>query len=120
MGRSWVEAGRPPGTKKVLGSYEEWVWTLAGILSYAGVNGFLDNLNVLYHETDEGNDQWQRFFEVWQSIFGERNVEAKEVVMYLSKPDHEFAIEAPEEISKAMSGNKISRVIRVGKALQEE
>ncbi len=117
MARAWVEAGRPSGTEKVLGSFQEWVEILGGILSYAGVSGFLDNLETLYRETDEGNDQWQRFFAIWHSIFGDRKVEAKEVVMYLDKADHDFSIEAPEEISKAMGGNKAGRVIRVAKAL---
>jgi hypothetical protein len=117
MARAWVDAGHPPGTRKVLGGYEEWVKILGGILSYAGVSGFLDNSEILYRETDEGNDQWQRFFEVWYSIFGDRNVESKDVIMYLHKPDHDFAIEAPEEISKAMGGSKAGRVIRVAKAL---
>ena len=41
----------------------------------------------------------------------------KRLLSYLDKADHDFSIEAPEEISKAMGGNKAGRVIRVAKAL---
>jgi hypothetical protein len=120
MARAWVEAGRPLGNGKILGSFEEWCKTLGGILSYAGVTGFLDNLEVLYSETDEGNDQWQRFFEIWHSIFGEKIVPAKEIVAELKKLDSDFSIEAPEEIAKAMNGGKQGRAIRVSLALKKK
>lgn len=120
MARAWVAAGRPPGTGKVIGGYTEWVETSDGILKHAGVTGFLDNLEELYGQADEGTDQWQRFFEIWYSIFGDRVVSSKEVVTHLEKPDTDFSTEAPEEISKALSGIKTGRVIRVGKALSKK
>jgi len=120
MARAWVVAGRSSGTGKVIVGYTEWVETLDGILKHAGVTGFLDNLDELYSQADEGTDQWQTFLETWFSIFGDRVVSSKEVVMQLEKLDTDFSTEAPEEISKAMSGNKIGRVIRVGKALSKK
>jgi hypothetical protein len=117
MARAWVVADRPPATGKVIGSFSEWVDVLGGILNYAQVSGFLDNLDELYREADEGADQWQNFFEIWYSIFGDKIVSTKDIVMQLDEPDHDFSTEAPEEISKAMSGNKRGRVIRVGLAL---
>jgi hypothetical protein len=120
MARAWVESGRPIGTGKVIGGFTEWVETLGGILNHAGVSGFLDNLEELYQDGDEGNEQWQRFFEIWNSIFGDRVVTAKEVVAELKKPDSDFSIEAPEEISKAMNGKKAGVVIRVGLALKKK
>jgi hypothetical protein len=117
MARAWVEAGRPSGNGKILGSFEEWCRTLGGILSHAGVTGFLDNSEILYSETDEEYDQWQRFFEIWHSILGEKKVEAKEVVMQLDNADQDFSLEAPLAISEAMSGNRRGRIIRVALAL---
>jgi putative DNA primase/helicase len=120
MARAWVVAGRPPGTGKVIGGYTEWVEILDGILKHAGVTGFLGNLDELYRQADEGTDQWQRFFEIWYLLFEDRVVSSKEVVTQLEKLDTDFSTEAPEEISKAMSGNKIGRVIRVGLKLMKK
>jgi hypothetical protein len=120
MARAWVEAKRPAGTDKVIGGFTEWVETLGGILSYAGVSGFLDNLDELYQEADEGNEQWRRFFEIWYSIFEEKIVTAKEVADELEKSDSDFSIEAPEEVAKAMRGKKQGIAIRVGLALKKK
>jgi hypothetical protein len=120
MARAWVEAGRPIGTDKVIGGFTEWVETLGGILTYAGVSGFLDNLDELYQEADEGNEQWRRFFEIWHTIFGEKIVTAKEVADELEKSDSDFSIEAPEEMAKAMSGIRQGIAIRVALALKKK
>lgn len=42
--RAWVVAGRPPApTMRRLDSFESWSESMAGILHFAGIDGFLDN-----------------------------------------------------------------------------
>ncbi|MFZ2470531.1 MAG: hypothetical protein WAW52_01185 [Methanothrix sp.] len=120
MARAWVESGRPVGTDKVIGGFTEWVETLGGILNHAGVSGFLDNLDELYQEADEVNEQWQRFFEIWYSIFGDKIIPANEIVAELEKHDSDLSIEAPEKMAKAMRGIEQGRAIRVGLALRKK
>jgi putative DNA primase/helicase len=46
--RAWLAAGRPQPEIRPLGSYEAWSRIIGGILSHAGLGGFLGNLNEFY------------------------------------------------------------------------
>ena len=65
MARVWVLAGRPNGCKTIIGGFDEWVAIVGGILAYAGISGFLDNLSELYEEVDIGSEEWGEFFMAW-------------------------------------------------------
>jgi hypothetical protein len=69
MARAWVVAGRPAGKHtKVLGGFNAFTDVLGGILSYAGVEMFLDNMDRLYETLDSEGDEWDQFWEVWYSF----------------------------------------------------
>jgi hypothetical protein len=64
MARAWIVAGRPQGGNTTLGSFESWCEVVGGILEYAGLNGFLDNLQEMYRDTaddEDDADQWSAF-----------------------------------------------------------
>ena len=59
--QAWVAAGRPPGAA-TLGSYESWAEVVGGVLTVAGVSGFLANI----HDTQMSTDaEWRGFVEAW-------------------------------------------------------
>jgi len=67
---SWYQRGRPPGANAhPLGSFELWSETLGGILSHAGVTGFLGNLEEFYEQVDDTPQQWEGFFRSWHEKF---------------------------------------------------
>jgi len=57
--RAWIVKGKPvPERKRRLGSFESWEDTIAGILHVASLNGFMENIDVLYDEADQAATQW--------------------------------------------------------------
>lgn len=60
MCRAWIVAGRPKSKNGVLtlGGYERWAETVGGVLSLAGVHGFLGNLERLYSSMNVEDDDW--------------------------------------------------------------
>jgi hypothetical protein len=64
MARAWLCAGCPRGDNPTLGSFEEWCNVVGGVLQFAGLTGFLGNLEEMRRSTaDEADDigAW----EVW-------------------------------------------------------
>jgi hypothetical protein len=67
LARAWYAAGKPKGSAKPLGSFENWTTTLSGMLEYAGVTGLLENAAKLA-ERDAGSDEWNSFLAKWHEI----------------------------------------------------
>ncbi len=66
-----IVAGRPgpeQGTPE-LGSYEAWRNVIGGILSTAGISGFLGNMAEFYDAADEDTPQWSAFLEAWLEAY---------------------------------------------------
>jgi len=123
MVRAWYVAGQPaPATPTpALAEFSTWAEIVGGVLAYAGVEGFLDNLNQLYDETDVEGPQWAGFLEMWQTVLGSGHYTTAQVIEKL-KQDATFAaalpdalaglpLEEPKEV-KAFS-------IKLGRALQK-
>src|SRR6266699_61302 len=74
MIRGWIAAGKPSPRKKLtrLATFSEWVDLIGGILAYAGIDGFLDNLQEMYEQTDIDGNAWTLFLETWLAKLGEQ------------------------------------------------
>ena len=59
---------RGPSTPPV-GSFERWTEVVAGILQYAGVEGFLANSESLFEQTDAERSDWETFLEAIEDVF---------------------------------------------------
>jgi putative DNA primase/helicase len=70
MIQAWVAAGRPRGTAPPLGMFESWTQTIGGILEVAGIEGFLDNLENLYLDSDRERAAWDVFAAAWWERHG--------------------------------------------------
>jgi hypothetical protein len=73
MVRAWYAASRPPSDTPVLGSFEEWSRTVGGILDYAGIEGFLRNLEHLYQQSDLADAQWTAFLGAIYDAYGDQS-----------------------------------------------
>ena len=80
LARAWFAAGKPDTTAPVIGGFAEWSRTVGGILSNAGIPGFLGNLNELYDAMDDEGQQWRAFLEAWEECFGQTAVTTAELV----------------------------------------
>ena len=52
-----------------LGSFEEWAETIGSVLAFAGIEGFLGNLEQTQVVQDEDTQQWTAFFDAWWERF---------------------------------------------------
>jgi transcriptional regulator with XRE-family HTH domain len=66
----WLADGRPEENTVILGSYEEWVKVVGGILKATGIDGFLENATMLYDQLDVERQAWVEFFNVWVEQYG--------------------------------------------------
>jgi len=116
---AWFVAGKPRGSAKPLGSFENWTEILSGMLEYAGVTGFLENAADLA-ERDSGADEWDSFLVKWYEIFGPKPILMRDLLQELWK-DKALAEVMPEEVADALRGAKTKGIgIRVGKALAKK
>jgi hypothetical protein len=67
--QKWLVENRPE-SNVVLGSYEEWVKVVGGILKAVSIDGFLENANELYEQLDADRRAWVEFFDVWAEKYG--------------------------------------------------
>ncbi len=70
--RAWVQAGEPdyPGPAKPLGSFEAWTRVMGGILTCAGIRGFLGNRDEQQSRVDTETGAWHGFVEAWYGRHG--------------------------------------------------
>jgi hypothetical protein len=77
---NWIARGRPKGAKS-LGSYESWSYVVGGILTAAGIEGFLGNQNKRpEEETDRNEQRWTLFIEAWWNTYITKQVTAKDLI----------------------------------------
>ena len=58
---AWNQAGRPPTNAPIMGSFQGWATTLAGILAFAGIEGFLGNRYTFRAQRDIEAAEWIAF-----------------------------------------------------------
>jgi len=118
MARAWVVAGSPVGTNHTIGGFDEWVEIVGGILAYAGIGGFLDNLDKLYEEVDVGNDVWAEFLAALYEQYKGKWLTSNELLVDLENPHSSLSRHLPLELARELgqygggSGTKLSLILR--------
>ena len=84
--RAWYTNGKPRAEVPTLGSFEEWASTIGSVLAFAGVHGFLGNLEQTQLGRDEDTQQWTAFFAAWWERFGKSDVTADELCRRVLPP----------------------------------
>jgi hypothetical protein len=119
MVRAWFVAGRPEAFSPVLGSFEEWSRIVGGVLRFAGVEGFLGNLDALYEQIDDGAPQWDAFLNAWFGAIGPQAVSVADLISILE--DNAAIREAlPDDLALARAKSEESFRSRLGKALAKK
>jgi hypothetical protein len=119
LGRAWFAAGCPKATVPKLGGFEGWADTIGGVLAYAGVSGFLDNLDYLYEQVDEEETVWEHFLSSWYNEYGNQPQTVAELTADLQKGESALRDALPGELAEALSrdGKGMSFTKRLGNAL---
>ena len=80
LGRNWFAQGCPPAEKiPLMGSFESWTRTLAGVLAAAGVEGFLENSKGLYEKAATETGIWAAFLEMLNRTYGSEGVTSQRI-----------------------------------------
>jgi hypothetical protein len=83
LARAWIQAGRPaPRQAPILGSFEKWREVIGGILEFADLSGFLENLNELYDDAEQ-NEGLEIFLEACYTKWGSCSMTVKQLVRSL-------------------------------------
>ena len=73
MIKAWLVAGRPaPVNPVTFGSYESFSAVINGILSFAGIEGFLGNRERFSESADEQRQEMREFVRVWWATHRDR------------------------------------------------
>jgi hypothetical protein len=118
IGRAWFVAGKPEPSEAipVMGGFEAWANTIGGILSFAGVEGFLENLRQFHEESDLENQDWELFINAWAEMIGNKAITCQECEGLL-KMNAEFAVTLPEELEPILNDRRKSFARTLGRAL---
>jgi putative DNA primase/helicase len=106
--QAWLAEGRPMYSEKTLGMFEEWTGVMGGILSVAGIPGFLGNLDDFYEASNEEASLWRGFVQAWLERYGENEVGVSELF------DLNNELDEPLDLGK---GEEKSRRTKLGKEL---
>jgi hypothetical protein len=108
--RAWTRAGAPlpPSSVPIMGSFEHWRSAVGGILQHCGIKEFLGNLDELYEESDTEGPEWERFFEKWYELWGEKGITVAFIVDSLRNErdapiDQQLASFLPDSIAEVWS-----------------
>jgi hypothetical protein len=122
-------AGQPQSTNiPALATFTPWAKTVGSILAYAGVTGFLGNLEQLYEESDTESAQWEAFLQAWHDTWGEAWITIAEIIAVMHgqdagsvsvPPERLLGEMLPEALQVALKERPASFKIRLGKALEK-
>lgn len=104
MVRAWIVAGKPKGIAPKIGSFVKWSEVIGGILTYAGVEGFLGNAAELYDSADQDIAQWDLFLFEWQKLHRDDKITAAQLKIELTDLQSiykQFQNEMPDDVIKA-------------------
>jgi hypothetical protein len=78
--KSWLKNGKPkPNLSQKLGSFEEYTYTIGGILENAGISGFLDNREQTKNRVNSVGDIFAGVIDVWAKEFGVKTITSSEL-----------------------------------------
>jgi hypothetical protein len=93
-----------------MGRFEEWSEIMGGIVTAAGIEGFLGNLDVLYATTDADGAMWSDFLAAWWDAYQDRPVRVAELVELCARG---------EFMARVLGDGSVkSQTTRLGNALQ--
>jgi hypothetical protein len=103
--RGWYVRGQPQAEVPTLGSFEEWTKTIGSILAFAGIEGFLANLQDTQEIQDEETQQWRAFFAAWWEVFKDTEKTVDDICQRLIEQPDSDTRQLPDAL-KAYKGRE--------------
>ena len=100
--RSWYAAGKPKASVPAFGSFQEWTDTVGSVLTHAGIEGFLGNLDQIRAVQDDDTQQWRAFFTAWWEHFQDNAVTADDLARLILPPRDLYGGAAPQPLFEAL------------------
>jgi hypothetical protein len=116
LARAWFVAGCPAPRTPILGSFEEWCRIVGGILTFAGIEGFLGNLDELYRQADPTMAAWEAFLSALLEQMPRAGFKVADVVVRL-RDDPSLRAALPEDVGDLDPLSKFQR--RLGWAFRK-
>ena len=110
--QAWIAAGRPEG-QIPMGSYEQYSKVIGGVLAANGINGFLENRQDLYQQSDAEGQAWAGFVGEWQRRFGSKEVGVSDLYDIVAPP-----LDDPIDLNLG-NGNERSQKTTLGRLLMQ-
>lgn len=63
---------KPVLNMKRNGNFVQWGEMIGGILKNANIDGFLDNADAFFEDSDVNSNQWEAFLTAWYQMFGDK------------------------------------------------
>lgn len=102
-----------------MGGFEGWTSTIGGILSFAGIDGFLENLQQFHGEADLETPEWEAFLSVWDEVIGYSPTTCQKVEAIIRRnPD--FTATLPGALGDVLKDPKKTFAKTLGKALAKK
>ncbi len=117
LAMAWIDAGKPAWHGQALGGFEEWSSTIGGILSVAGIDGFLGNLDEMHSGSDEESGQWETFLRSLHERFGDEAFRVGQVCELLARKQSLEIL--PESLAEAWHSPKGLTPHRIARAIAE-
>lgn len=106
MVQHWIVVGRPPGVR-VLASYESWSRVVGGVLATCGIEGFLENQDLINAEAVNEDEGWSDFVEKWWELYG--SVETPSAMLFAAADGAVELWGKDEEGRRKSLGRQIAR-----------
>jgi len=121
LARAWFVAGKPEPEKPVpvMGNFEAWAETIGGILAFAGVEGFLENLAEFHAEADLEGPEWEGFLTAWVEAVGHTSKTCQEVAAIL-RDNSEFVATLPDNLQDVLKDPEKSFERSLGRTLAKK
>lgn len=107
--QAWISAGRPVAEGKRLGGFEEWSDVMGGILSVAGISGFLENLNDFYEDSDAEGSVLRSLISAWYRTFGGAEIGVSDIFHIVIK--NEIPVDIGEKSERSQK-TKLGQLLR--------
>jgi len=119
LARAWFADGCPVERPPRMGGFQRWADVMHGILTTAGVSGFLANQDDVFAELDLEGPAWTRFVAAWFAEFGDAPTRVNDVVKVLiSNPEGDLRAALPGTLVEALERER-GFAQRLGMALQK-
>lgn len=119
IARAWFAAGcpDPPDDVPRMGGFDDWRRVVGGVISHAGIDGFLASAAEIVAQADDEGPAWAAFLAAWDRWVGEQPTTVSALVQGLDRKEANLLDALPVDLANALEHPR-SASQRIGTALR--